>query len=176
MGNYVKNFGDIAWAPVGGMLSTMVKKLPQTTRNIFNLNIKNVIPLGGPATKFLPPPSMSFNMKRVNDNIFWIMMDNFTSAKKRVKLKMGGYGIKEGGKLLQSPLGAGIFWGIAALGFSASKQLIKSFQFRPADKPARLGSGPGYISWSKSSGMPHNHLSTDGLSLSLNNMRHTSQF
>ena len=34
--------------------------------------------------------------------------------------------------------------------------------------------GPGYMSWGKRTGMPANHLSTQGLSLGLSKMRHTS--
>lgn len=46
---------------------------------------------------------------------------------------------------------------------------------RPARNSGPMGGyGPGYLSWSKRSGLASNHLATDGLSLALHKMRHTS--
>ena len=42
------------------------------------------------------------------------------------------------------------------------------------ESPVKVSYGSGYISWSKSAGMPANHLSTDGLSLALSKNRHVS--
>lgn len=69
--------------------------------------------------------------------------------------------------------GIAIFGASAALS-SIGNQLWKTIRFRSIDRPTSLRYGPGYISWGKTSGMPANHLSTDGLSLALSNMRHTS--
>lgn len=65
-------------------------------------------------------------------------------------------------------------WSLAAGVYGIGNQLTKTLKFRPIERPSSLRAGPGYISWSKTHGMPNNHLSTDGLSLALSNMRHTS--
>ena len=66
--------------------------------------------------------------------------------------------------------------GWAAEGFIASS-LYHSFKVQRPPEMGRIGPmmyGSGYISWSKNSGMPADHLSTNGLSLALSNTRHTS--
>ncbi len=65
-------------------------------------------------------------------------------------------------------------WALAAGVYGVGNQLTKTLKFRPIERPSSLRSGSGYISWSKKQGMPANHLSTDGLSLAMSNMRHTS--
>lgn len=86
------------------------------------------------------------------------------------------------GKMLGPMMpGARFAWGATFAFFGASaaistmgSQLWKRVQMRPISRTSGLRSGPGYISWGKTSGMPANHLSTDGLGLSLSNLRHTS--
>lgn len=82
------------------------------------------------------------------------------------------------GKLIMGVTRHPIISGIVMFGASAmmgtGRQLTKSISFSQPQRPSALRSGPGYISWSKTSGMPANHLSTDGLGLALSNARHTS--
>ena len=68
--------------------------------------------------------------------------------------------------------GLALFAGSALVG--TGRQLARQVSFSQPERPSALRAGPGYISWSKSSGMPPGHLSTDGLSLALSNARHTS--
>jgi len=65
-------------------------------------------------------------------------------------------------------------WAVAGTAFGVGKQITQSMSFRRMEPPGGVGFGSGYISWSKTNGMPADHLSTNGLSLSLSNMRHTS--
>lgn len=58
--------------------------------------------------------------------------------------------------------------------YNLGSSLVNSSKFRTVGRPSSMGSGPGYITWGKTRGMPANHLSTNGLSLSLSNLRHTS--
>lgn len=71
--------------------------------------------------------------------------------------------------------GAGfVLWGTGAMLSTMGTQISKTIKMRRIDRPSALRQGPGYISWGKTSGMPSNNLSTDGLSLSLSNLRHSS--
>lgn len=72
---------------------------------------------------------------------------------------------------------------LARLGFAAGlstslissrEKFTKSVSFRKNDMPASVRYGTGFISWSKNAGMNANHLSTEGLGLSLSKLRHTS--
>jgi len=73
-----------------------------------------------------------------------------------------------------SPFLAAAGWAVAAAAFGTGQSLARTVTLRRIEKPANVGTGSGFISWSKSSGMPANHLSTNGLSLALSNMRHSS--
>jgi len=67
--------------------------------------------------------------------------------------------------------------GLLALGATAMHTaggLFRTFDRPPIEKPRSLTLGPGFINWSKTSGMPANHLSTDGLALALSKTRHVS--
>jgi hypothetical protein len=44
------------------------------------------------------------------------------------------------------------------------------------NKVGAIGSGPGYNTWAKSSGVPYNNLNSDGIGLALSKMRHSSIF
>ena len=78
------------------------------------------------------------------------------------------------GSIAKHPWGWGGGVAVGVVGWNTGRALFRSIGVRqPAPiKPA--GGGPGYISWAKKSGMPHNHLGTEGLSLALNKMRHSS--
>ena len=70
-----------------------------------------------------------------------------------------------------------VIGGSAALtaGYGIASQSWKALTFsnnRPGVPSTAYG--PGYMSWGKRTGMPANHLSTQGLSLGLSKMRHTS--
>ena len=71
-------------------------------------------------------------------------------------------------------IGVGIAFGGLAMAAGIGGNLKKSIKWRSIDKPSTMIGGPGYISWNKTSGMPSDHLSTNGLSLSLSKMRHSS--
>ena len=71
-------------------------------------------------------------------------------------------------------LGGTIGLGLGLIhGFEKQTKNIWHFR-RQEEHPLRVSYGSGYISWSKTSGMPANHLSTDGLSLALSKNRHIS--
>jgi hypothetical protein len=65
-------------------------------------------------------------------------------------------------------------WAVAATAFGIGRQLTRNINFNRVQPQGGVGYGQGYITWGKTSGMPSNNLSTDGLSLSLSNLRHTS--
>ncbi len=69
---------------------------------------------------------------------------------------------------------AAVSIGLVAGGINIGRQMYRTVNFKPPERPSALRAGPGYISWGKTAGMPANHLSTDGLSLALSKMRHTS--
>lgn len=50
----------------------------------------------------------------------------------------------------------------------------KTINWKPVERQGGYSEGPGYISFSKTSGMPDNHLNTQGIGLSLSRLRHTS--
>ena len=74
------------------------------------------------------------------------------------------------------PIRAGIAVAGVTMAATGIGSLWRSMKIsRPfLDKGPVGGYGAGYISWSRKSGMPPNHLSTDNLSLSLHKMRHTT--
>lgn len=83
-----------------------------------------------------------------------------------------------GGAHRMGPLGGVVagaaMWGAAAFVGTTASMLAQTVRVRPLEKVSSLNRGPGYIAWSKANGMPGNHLSTEGLSLSLANTRHMS--
>lgn len=72
------------------------------------------------------------------------------------------------------PWRAGMILTGLTMGVNMLGGLMKTFRSEPVGRIASAGTGPGYISWAKQSGIPRNHLSTDGLSLALHKMRHAS--
>lgn len=60
------------------------------------------------------------------------------------------------------------------MGMSMGNHLMKTTNFHRPQGSGAFSMGPGYVSWSKASGMSPSHGATDGLTLSLSNMRHTS--
>lgn len=77
-------------------------------------------------------------------------------------------------KIGRHPWRAGMILTGLTMGVNMLGGLMKTFRSEPVGRIASAGTGPGYISWAKQSGMPRNHLSTDGLSLALHKMRHAS--
>lgn len=65
-------------------------------------------------------------------------------------------------------LSGGVGAGVSGVGSVMS--LLKKERPQAQD----IANGSGYISWSKRNGLPGNNLSTNGLGLSLNKLRHTS--
>lgn len=98
---------------------------------------------------------------------FYRSFKTFTESK--LFKTIGGYrGIAPG-------IGVGITIGLLTAGNYLGKNIFNAVRRPP---PQRIGhgiSGPGFITFSKTRGMPHNHLSTEGLSLALHGLRHTSQ-
>ena len=63
---------------------------------------------------------------------------------------------------------------VLGLGGELGSQFTKSVRWRPSEKPGAFATGPGFISFAKTQGMPNNHLGTEGIGLSLSNLRHSS--
>ena len=69
--------------------------------------------------------------------------------------------------------------GVALGGLALGGQIVKSLWSRSQrgsvlSSRQGAGAGPGYISWSKKTGMPANHLGTRGLTNALHRNRHNS--
>jgi len=79
-----------------------------------------------------------------------------------------------GGIIGRNPKTAAIGLTTLTMGVNMLGGLLKSFRSEPVGRIASSGTGPGYISWAKRSGMPRNHMSSDGISLALHKMRHAS--
>lgn len=92
-----------------------------------------------------------------------------------IKGGRGMFGMRSVAKFIGTHPGfAAAAIGLTAAGMGVTKQVFKTVSFAPPERPSSLRAGPGYISWGKTSGMPSNNLSTDGLGLALSNLRHTS--
>ena len=121
---------------------------------------------------------------------FWRFMGNKltkriplkTFGKKMTLFEKAGVGIGNlgSGLMPRTPFGrikgAGMVIGAVIGGIQVARTLGRAVSWTGQDKYRHVGSGggPGYTTWSKKNGMPANHLSTDNLSNSLHNMRHTS--
>jgi len=68
--------------------------------------------------------------------------------------------------------GAGVAAGSSLIGTAGG--IMGTIRWSPREKLRFINYGPGYVTWTKKSGMPHNHLSTDGLPQALSKMRHSS--
>jgi len=90
--------------------------------------------------------------------------------------KFASRALRAGAKI--SPVAIGLGIGLLAAGGMALSSLSKSINWKGQSKYRRVAtaSGPGYISWGKTRGMPANHLGTDNLPQALSNMRHGSMF
>ena len=79
-----------------------------------------------------------------------------------------------GGRIGKHPIAAAVGLTTLTMGVNMIGGLLKSFRSEPVGRIASSGTGPGYISWEKRSGMPRNHMSSGGISLALHKMRHAS--
>ena len=103
-----------------------------------------------------------------------ISYGNGNTKKRLMDRAMGGYIRAFSKHPTAAFIGTAAMFGTGAMLSTMGTQMFKTVRFSPIAKPSSLKYGSGFISWGKTSGMPANNLSTDGLSLSLFNLRHSS--
>ena len=167
--NWDRIFGQPSGIPTGWEITGKAKNIGGKVKPIDKI-IHNAV-----SSKGLPGASAVEHFINEPTNVSSVM--NEVKKKSPVHLKKMGIGARAGKTLKKAAGGLGMFGGAALLGvgMAVTTKVWDSIQWeQPGTRRSGSGYGPGFISWSKTSGMPANNLGTKNLPEALHRTRHSS--